>query len=71
MKNDIQKLFGLKVKEYRIRLNFTQEELAFKAGLHRTYVGMIERGERNISLKNIERLSKALNISIETLLKGL
>jgi transcriptional regulator with XRE-family HTH domain len=71
MKNDIQKKFGLKIKEQRIKLHLTQEELAFKANLHRTYIGMVERGEKNISLKNIEKISKALNIQMDVLLRGL
>ncbi len=59
--------FGGKVKTLRKESNFSQEKLAEISSLHRTYIGMIERGERNISLKNIEKLSKALNVSISEL----
>ncbi|MDX2206458.1 MAG: helix-turn-helix transcriptional regulator [Gemmatimonadales bacterium] len=49
----------------------SQEELAARAGLHRTYVGSVERGERNISIDNIERLAGALGIRVTELLGGL
>jgi len=61
---DIQKRFGKKMKELRKRKNLSQERLARKSGLHRTYISDIERGARNVSLKNIEKIAKALNISI-------
>lgn len=62
-------LFGKKIKNLRKEQNLSQEELANKAGLHRTYIGMIERGERNITLINMEKLAKALNISLYKLLE--
>lgn len=68
---DIKKKFGQSVKKYRQSLGISQEELASKAGLHRTYIGAIERGERNISLGNIEKLAKALEISISDLFKNI
>lgn len=61
--------FGNKVQKYRKNLNLSQEKLAEKAGVHRTYIGMIERAEKNITLINIEKISKALNIEIFELLK--
>jgi len=64
MKKEILIKFGKRVREERIKQNLTQEELAAKAGLHRTYIGMIERAERNITLENIEKIAKALKISI-------
>lgn len=69
MINDISILikFGQKVKKIRNEQKISQEELAFRAGLHRTYIGMIERAEKNITLVNIEKISKALNINIKDL----
>ena len=53
--------FGEKVREERMKLGLSQEKLAALAGVHRTYIGMIERAERNITLENIERIAKALS----------
>lgn len=63
--------FGNKIQILRKIKNLSQEELAYICGLHRTYIGMIERGEKNITLKNIEKLSKVLDINISDLLKDL
>ena len=63
----IQKQFGERVRELRLAMNLSQEELAFKAGVHRTYLGSIERGERNPSLKNIAAIAKALDITLSEL----
>lgn len=60
--------FGNKVREIRKDKNISQEELAFKANLHRTYIGMIERAEKNITLINIEKIAKALEVDIKKLL---
>lgn len=56
--------FGEKVREERHKLGLSQEELASRAGVHRTYIGMIERAEKNITLENIEKIANALKISI-------
>jgi transcriptional regulator with XRE-family HTH domain len=64
---NIQNKFGNKLKELRKQKNLSQEKLAFKSGLHRTYISDIERGSRNVSLINIEKLSKALGISVKSL----
>lgn len=56
--------FGKNVKKYRNKLNLSQEELADLCTLHRTYISDIERGQRSISLKNIEKLAKTLNVEI-------
>lgn len=61
MKREILIKFGNKVREERINLGLSQEELAARAGVHRTYIGMIERAEKNITLKNIGKIAKALN----------
>lgn len=61
--------FGARVRAERERLGVSQEELADRAGLHRTYVGGVERGERNVGLLNILRLARALGVSPSTLFK--
>jgi len=66
---NIQKKFGGRLKEIRTQKGLSQEKLAFKSGLHRTYISDIERGARNVSLVNIEKISKALGISNSELLK--
>lgn len=68
--NNILKNFGKRVKEIRLKKGITSQiDLASKAGLDRTYIGGIERGERNIGLKNIEKIAKALNVNISELFK--
>jgi transcriptional regulator with XRE-family HTH domain len=64
MKKEVLVKFGHKVREERARLDLSQEELASRAGVHRTYIGMIERAEKNITLENIEKIAKALKIKI-------
>ncbi|PHI18033.1 transcriptional regulator [Lewinellaceae bacterium SD302] len=56
--------FGKRIQELRKSKSLSQEKLAHKAGLHRTYIGMIERGEKNITLINIYRLSQALEVEV-------
>lgn len=63
----IEKLFGERVRELRLARGLSQEELAFKAGIHRTYLGGIERGKRNPSLKNINAVAQALDITLSEL----
>lgn len=69
MKRQILVKFGKKVKEERIRQNLSQEKLASKAGLHRTYIGMIERAEKNITLENIEKVADALELKLSDFFK--
>ena len=64
MKRDILIKFGNKVREERTKLSLSQEELAARAGVHRTYIGMIERAEKNITLENIHKVCNALNLKI-------
>jgi transcriptional regulator with XRE-family HTH domain len=68
MKENILIKFGKRVREERLKRTLSQEQLAELANVHRTYIGMIERGEKNISLLSIERISKALKIAITELL---
>jgi len=67
-KKKILVAFGDKVRELRKEKGLSQEDLSFKAYLHRTYIGMIERAEKNITLVNIEKIAKALDVSIKELL---
>jgi len=68
-KKDILIQFGENVRKERLAQKLSQEELADLAGLHRTYIGMIERAEKNITLTNIEKIAKALKVNINQLLK--
>ena len=67
MDKSILEIFGKEIRTVRLEQKLSQEELAYKAGLHRTYIGMIERGEKNISLLNIEKVAKALSVKIQEL----
>lgn len=69
MENSVLKQFGANVKRLRKSQCWSQEELAKRSGLHRTYIGSLENGGRNVSLINVERLAKALHVDIESLLK--
>lgn len=64
---DLKRLFGTAIKGKRSELGISQEELADRAGLHRTYVSDVERGARNLSLESIEKLAQALELSISVL----
>ncbi len=66
---DIRVRFGFAVKMLREKRNLTQEDLAEKAGIHRTYLSDIERGSRNVALINIERLAQSLSVSIHDLFR--
>lgn len=66
-KNDYQVFFGLAVRKQRNIRNLTQEELASLCDLDRTYIGSIERGERNVSLVNIHKIASALDIEVKEL----
>lgn len=69
MSNSILEKFGQRLKKLRVEKNLTQEQFAKKCGLHKNYIGMVERGERNPSLINIEIIAKSLEISISDLMK--
>lgn len=64
---NIRKSFWLKIRELRKERELSQEQLAEKCKLHRTYIGMIERGEKNICLENIEILAKVLWVKVKDL----
>ncbi len=68
MTDSLLKKFGKNVRNVRTQKGYSQEELADKAGVHRTYIGMIERGEKNITLLNIEKISNALHTKFSILL---
>jgi len=63
----IEKQFGHRVRQLREAKGLSQEELAFRASVHRTYLGGIERGERNPSLKNIAAIADALGVTLSKL----
>lgn len=67
---DVRIRFGKALRQRRHRLGVSQEEFADMCSLDRTYVGGIERGERNVSLMNIEKLAKALDVSLADLFRG-
>jgi len=65
--DDLQLRFGVVIRESRRRLGISQEELGWRAGLHRTYITDVERGVRNISIRSIASLAAALEVSISSL----
>ena len=67
MKSKINEEVGFNIRRIREERGLSQEELAALAGLHRAYVGQIERGEKNIGLKNLEKIAHALEVNIENL----
>lgn len=68
--DDLLEVFGEKVRGLRRRTGLSQDAFAEVCGLDRTYIGGIERGERNVSLRNIALLARAFNCSISELLEG-
>lgn len=72
MKSNINaKKLGASIRRLRESEGISQEELAGRCGLHRTYIGSVERGERNVSLDNIVRIAKALRTKTSALVEGL
>ena len=67
-KKNARQIFGINLRRYREELRLSQEDLAEKADLHRTYIGSVERGERNVSIDNMERLANAVGRTIPDLL---
>lgn len=71
MENDPRKQYGRIVRSLRQKAGLSQESLAELSGLHRTYVGAVERGERNVSLLNIAALARALDVPVSRTLRGI
>jgi len=67
MKGNINEEVGFNIRRIREERGLSQEELGAVAGLHRAYIGQIERGEKNVGLKNLERIANALNVNIRVL----
>lgn len=63
-------IFAANVRSYRLELGLSQEELAERAGVHRTYVGMVERCEKNVTIYNIQRIAQALQVAPDVLLRA-
>jgi transcriptional regulator with XRE-family HTH domain len=61
-------LFGNKIRQERLKRSLSQEDFAELTGFHRTYIGMVERAERNVTLLNVEKFANALNLSLKDLL---
>jgi transcriptional regulator with XRE-family HTH domain len=70
MKNapEIEKTLGEAIRASRLANGWSQEELSFESGLHRTYIGAVERGEKNLTVKNLVRISSALGMPASTLM---
>lgn len=68
---DLTKLIGLRIRMYRNEKGYTQEELAEKCNLHPTYVGQVERGERNASILSVEKIATGLDVPISDLFKDI
>lgn len=66
--NALQKILGRVIRERRSKLGYSQESFADVVGVHRTYMGSVERGERNLSLRNLQQIADGLGIPLSTLL---
>ncbi|MBL85848.1 MAG: transcriptional regulator [Winogradskyella sp.] len=71
MNIELSQNFGKIIRELRKSKDISQEELGFRSNLHRTYIGMIERGEKNITLENIDKLAKGLDVSMKIIFEKL
>jgi len=67
MQGNINEKVGFKIRRIREERGLSQEKLAALAGLHRAYIGQVERGEKNIGLKNLEKIAKTLEVPVRTL----
>jgi transcriptional regulator with XRE-family HTH domain len=66
----IQTALGARIRKLRTALEWSQERLAEASGMHWTYIGQVERGERNLTLQSIQAIAKALNLKISDLFRG-
>ena len=71
MPEELQKRVGMRIRKLRKERDWSQEEFADECGLHRTYMGSVERGERNLTLNSLDKIAKTLKVSLSELLKGL
>jgi transcriptional regulator with XRE-family HTH domain len=71
VKSPVLIFFGKKVREIRQKHGWSQEELASRADVHRTYIGMIERAEKNITLENIKKIADALRVKLSEIFKDI
>lgn len=71
MAKDLKASLGARIRELRKNLGWSQERLAEACGMHWTYIGQVERGERNLTLHSIQAIAKALKIKISDLFRGL
>jgi len=69
--NDMAYTIGERLRTYRTRAGMTQMKLAERAGVHHTYIGQLERGEKNATLETIEKVARALDLSFETLFEAI
>jgi len=68
--NKLLQVIGQNLKKARLAKGWSQEQLSFESGLHRTYVGAVERGERNITVINLRKLAAVLGVKLSSLVKG-
>ena len=68
---DIQRRLGIRIRKLRVKRGWSQEEFAAVSGLHRTYIGAVERGEKNLTISTVHTLAKTLDTSIAKLFRGI
>ena len=69
--SDLSREIGKRIRNYRTQLKLSQEELAEKSSLHPTYIGQVERGEKNATLESISKIADGLNVPLSTLFENL
>jgi transcriptional regulator with XRE-family HTH domain len=71
VQNALQKALGNRVRQLRLKRGYSQEQFADQCGVHRTFMGTIERGETNLSFQNLAKVASSLNLTLSTLLSGI